>query len=424
MAAVTDGAVRKAKGPRFYDSPRCSAEVADCSMPVTFDQYSVCGYFCLYCFSQFSRGVGKCKAKYWSHEAVPVNVDRVMRLWLDPTTDYRFTEFIKARKVLQWGGLSDPFCPFEKRYGVGLELLRFWNDLDYPICFSTKGTWWLDDERYTELFRGRDNWNMKISLVTADADLARKIEKGCPSPAERIRAMEKYAKLNNGGVTLRLRPFIPGISDATYEQLIRDAASAGATALSTEFFCIEERSPGGRLHFHELSKLAGFDLYAFYKRYSAMRGYMRLNRNVKRPIIDRMEELCDQVGLRFYVSDAHFKERCANGSCCGLPPTWNYSRGQFTEAITLARKNGSVRWSEFEKDARLIKNIRARVLNWGTVEGASKIWHMSMYDLLHWLWNNPNRGRSPYRYFEGVIQPDGTKDENGDLIYYWHPERA
>jgi len=67
------------------------------------------------------------------------------------------------------------------------------------------------------------------------------------------------------------------------------------------------------------SELAGFDLWEFYKKYSINKsGYMRLNRNLKRPYIDNMQKLCKELGMRFYVSDAHFKERCDGANCCGL----------------------------------------------------------------------------------------------------------
>ena len=41
---------------------------------------------------------------------------------------------------------------------------------------------------------------------------------------------------------------------------------------------------------------------------------------------------------------------------------------------------------------------------------------MSMTDYMHYLWNTPMAGSSPYKLFFGVIVPEG-KDENGDLIY-------
>ena len=66
----------------YYGSPRWTAEVADCSMPMTFDQYSNCGYVCLYCFATFQRAIGDTKDDYLTrNEAVgdhnPNNVIRV-----------------------------------------------------------------------------------------------------------------------------------------------------------------------------------------------------------------------------------------------------------------------------------------------------------------------------------------------------------
>ena len=135
-----------------YASPRWTAEYPDCSMPMTFDTYSNCAYGCIYCFSQFQRGLGLAKEKYLRKEVHAVNVEKIKRMFLDPDST-QFGEYIKARKVMQWGGLSDQFDEFEREYGVTLELLRFFREIDYPLCFSTKATWWLDDPRYTELFK-------------------------------------------------------------------------------------------------------------------------------------------------------------------------------------------------------------------------------------------------------------------------------
>ena len=46
-------------------------------------------------------------------------------------------------------------------------------------------------------------------------------------------------------------------------------------------------------------------------------------------ISNQMKKLCDELGMRFYVSDAHFKESCNNSCCCALPEDWEYSRGNF-----------------------------------------------------------------------------------------------
>lgn len=414
---------------RYYTSPRWTAELPDCSMPMTFDTYSNCGFTCVYCFAAFQRSIGyeTRKAAYLSGEANAVDVERTKRIFMEPEFS-QFGPYTAARKTLQWGGMSDPFCPIEKKQRVGLELLRFFAEIDYPICFSTKGTWWLKDKRYTELFEGRKNWNVKVSIITMDKEKARRVEIGVPTPKRRLEAIEKIAKLNCGGATLRLRPFMLGITNPTHVTLIEEAARRGASAVSTEFFCLERRSPALKQHFPMLKEVSGFDYVELYTKYSKGAGYLRLNRNIKRGFIDEMEAAARGAGMRFYVSDAHFKERCDNGSCCGLAEDWNYSRGQFCEAVVRCRKNGRVRFSEIEQDMRtcgLDKILwrQAENYNTGSAGARAKFHRHTLLDYLRWLWNNPKAGQSPYTMFQGIMKPVG-KDQDGNLIYEYDPSRG
>lgn len=411
----------------YYQSPRWSNEIADCSMPMTFDTYSNCSFGCIYCFSQFQRALGGSKEDYLAKKVEAVNVEKIKKMFLEPDKHAgQFATYIKQRRVMQWGGLSDQFDGFERKYGKTLELLRFFKSIDYPLCFSTKSTWWTEDERYMELVRGQKNWNFKFSIITLDEKKARIIEHGVPTPLQRLDALQRIAEADAGGATLRLRPFIIGVSTPTYLDLIREAGRRGATALSTEFFCMEQRSKVLKAKAPIFNRECGFDLFDFYKKYSYSSGYLRLNRKVKKPFIENMKQLCDELGIRFYVSDAHFKELCCNGSCCGLPADWNYSHGQFCEALQLCKKNGSVRYSEISKDIDELHDYdwgRASGYNCNTSEKRAHFTGMTMARYMRWLWNNPQAGQSPYTMFEGVMKPNG-KDENGDIIYIYDKERT
>ncbi len=404
-----------------YQSPRWSGELTDCTMPMTFDTYSNCSFGCVYCFSQYQRGVGGGKDNYFEKKVKSVNVDKIKKMFLEPEST-QFGEYIKERKVMQWGGLSDQFDGFEKKYGVTLELLKFFKEINYPICFSTKSSWVFFDERYREVFRGQDNWNMKFSIITLDEEKAKKIEAGVPSPQERLKAMKEYTKLNKGGATLRLRPFIIGVSSKDYKELIIKAHEAGADAVSTEFFCLEMRSVNqAKEHYDTISECCGFDIVEFYRKHSSGSGYLRLNRKIKEKYIKEMKELCDKLGMRFYVSDAHYKELCSNGCCCGLSPNWNYSRGNFTYALHLCRRNGVAYWSDIEGDMKYIENVYfngAHGFNINTSEKKAKFYGKSLKEYLHYVWNNPKVGQSPYKMFGGVMKPNGF-DENGDVIYIY-----
>ena len=332
-----------------YLSPRWTGELNDCSLPMTFDTYSNCSFGCVYCFSQYQRGIGSSKEKYKAKDVRSVNVQKIKDIFLGKRPS-QFSQYIAERRTMQWGGLSDQFDGFERKYGVTLELLKFFKEIDYPITFSTKSVWFLDDPRYTDLIKGQKNWNCKFSIITLDEHDAARIEQGVASPQRRLEAIEKYANLDAGGATLRLRPFIIGVTSKNYLELIRQAHEHGATAMTTEFFCLERRSTiSAADNYKVISECCGHDIVEFYSKNSHGSGYLRLNRRIKEPYVRKMQALSHELGMRFYVSDAHFKEACDNCCCCGLPNEWKVSRFNFSEALQLCKKNGSVRYSEIKE---------------------------------------------------------------------------
>ena len=406
-----------------YQSPRWTGEIADCSLPLTLDTYSNCSFGCIYCFSQYQRGIGVNKENYFQKDVRCVNVDRVKRILSGEDKKSQFYEYVKDKRPIQYGGLSDQFDGYERKYGKTYEILKYLKEIDYPICFSTKSAWVFFNEKYRELFRGADNWNMKFSIITLDEEAARKIEVGVPSPQERLAAMHEYTKLSKGGATLRLRPFIIGVSDKTYLDLIREAAKAGASAVTTEFFCLEMRSINqAREHYAQISEVCGFDIVDFYRKHSSGSGYLRLNRKIKEPYIRKMQELCKELGLRFYVSDAHFKECSDNCCCCALNPNWNYSRGHFAAALQIAKKQGKVHWRDIEPEMYFLNFLWNRAEGFNTNSSLSRATFkgMTMKEYLRYLWNNPKRGQSPYKIFAGVLVPDGY-DEDKNIVYKYNP---
>lgn len=414
---------------KYYNSPRWSNEFLDCSMPMTFDTYNKCSFNCLYCFSYFqkSHSLGSKVKKIVDYrkdvELCWVNVERIKKMF-NLEIETQFSEYIRQRKVMQWGGLSDPFDYYEKAKGITLELLSFFKSINYPLCFSTKSIWWVYDDRYRKLFYNQDNWNVKFSIINLDENKAEIIEELVPSPLERLNAMAEIAKLNKAGVTLRLRPFIIGLSDKNneYLELIKLAKEKGVTAVSTEFLCLEQRADERlKARYSKISQVLGFDIFEFYRKLSNTNGYLRLNRNIKLPFIQKMYELCQKLNLRFYVSDAHCKEFCYNGSCCGLPESFNYSRGQFTEALMIAKKNGRVYFKDIAKDTAYLKNVKfnkADGLNTRSSKQRVKFKDFTLYDMMRYYWNNPNTDSSPYRYFSGILYPIGLDEENNVIYEY------
>ena len=354
-----------------------------------------------------------------------INLEKIIDIFTRPQKN-QFWNWVKNKRPIQYGGLSDQFDEFERKYGLTQGVLTFLKSLNYPICFSTKSAWVFHDERYRALFHGQDNWNMKHSIITLDSDMAKKIEVGVSTPQKRLDGMREYVKLSKGGSTLRLRPFVIGVSDKTYLDLIKAAKDAGASAVTTEFFCLEARSVHqSKKHYETLSQCCGFDVVDFYKKYSSGAGYLRLNKKIKKPYIEKMYDLCQKLNMRFYVSDAHFKEVSCNGCCCGLPIEYEYSRGNFSYALQVAKKNGEVRWDDVAKDMDFLNVdfIQAAGFNSTSREREAKFFGMTLKDYLRYLWNSPSKGQSPYKMFDRVLLPKG-KDENKNIIYGYNPEKS
>ena len=411
----------------YYSSPRWTGEIADCSLPVTLDTYSNCSFGCAYCFSQFQRANGACGQKYLTKSVSAVNVEKVKRIFTGET-DSQFWPYIKDKRPIQWGGLSDQFDNNERKYGKTLELMEFFNELNYPISFSTKSTWVFHDERYMRLFRkqGR-NWNVKLSIITLNEHNAYIIEQGVDSPRKRLEAMKI---LSDAGTltTLRMRPFILGVTSKDYVELITAAKQNGATALSTEFLCIERRGLGKQStkeNFDRISRIAGFDIVDFYVKNTSGCGYLRLNREIKAPYINKIKEVCNGLGLRCYISDAHFKECCNNSCCCGLNSDWKYSRGNFSYALQVAREKGEVHFRDIEKDMYFLNFpwCKAEGYNTGSAERRAQFHNYTMKDYLHYLWNTPSSSNSPQGAFGFVLKAKG-RDENGDVVYVFNKNRT
>jgi len=257
--------------------------------------------------------------------------------------------FYKRRFLLHWGGLADPFCNFEHQAGSGKELLIALGDMDYPTLFSFKGGTMFRPEyrKIFERFAGQRNFAFQVSIITADNELAKKVEVGVPSPSSRLRAIKMLSDMGYWTI-LRLRPFILGVTDPTLDELLERALVAGIRGISTEFFAIDNRSSDGvKTRFRWLADLMGVpDLHQYYQALSPNRGTnLRLNRNVKERFIKKIYKFCAQHNLTLGVSDPDFKELCTSGSCCGMPDNFpdnrgleNWTRDQLTYHLKEARR--------------------------------------------------------------------------------------
>lgn len=412
---------------KTYQSPRASYEYLDCSLPLTFDQYSVCSYNCLYCFAFYQRAMNASSAEdFWDRKIHAVDPDYIKAIINQDEAlnknrgTARLIAMVKQKLPLHWGGLSDPADEYEKQFGVGLEIIKHLRKAEYPTLFSIKGDAFLKPE-YLKEFEGSKNFKFQMSITSADDEIAKKIELGVPTPTKRIEMIKTFTGLGCECM-LRLRPYIIGYSDKTVEELIVRSREAGATAVSVEFFCLERRAAGYlRRRYEEMNQALGFNVYDYYKHLSRGSGYLRLNSDTKVSHVKKIYQLCRKLGMRFACSDAHFKELNDTGCCCGLDSSWAWSRGQFTNALIKARKCGSVCWKDIDVDREWEPFWKfSEVRNCGDWKRYRKYKNVNCGMAKKNIWNNPKDSGSPYLYFDGRLKP--TKlDEEGNVMYDYVP---
>ncbi len=410
-----------------YQSPRWTQEILDCSMPMTFDTYSRCSYNCMYCFSFFQKS--HCCTGYLDGKVRSVNPEKIKAMFTNilsgnyaklSNQDRQFIPYVRDRKVMQWGALADQFDQYEKRFGVTLDLLRYFDQIDYPLSFSSKAAWYTEDERYMSLIRRHPhNWHFKVSIITLDRKKAAQVERGVPSPEARLQAIKR---LSDAGchVTLRLRPYIIGVSD-DWRQLIQAGKEAGADSVTTEFFCMETRADENlRKRYEKIASAAGYDIYKFYKGNSPQNGYKRLSEGIKRPIITAMRDLSHSLGMRFHVSDAYCRDLNDAPNCCGVPPEWKCNTCHFGGAILKAKAQGEVRYADIKPGVdHLFGNFmwyKACQFNTTSNRKRAIMNYASMADWFRISWNKPESGSSPMKMYGKLLRPKG-KDTEGNIIY-------
>lgn len=337
-----------------YGSPRLSWETPDCSMPLTLDTYSVCSNRCLYCFAWMEKAHNpSIKLRQEGGDFITkVNFERIERLFSGTSKARQekllYKHIISQRKIVQWGGLTEPFDEYEAKEGESLKLVKFFKEIKYPIRICTKGARVLMLPEYQEAFKGATNFIMMWTIITDNDERAAKIECGASSPSDRFKAMKYYHDVLKIPQIIRIRPFIHGLTTFCWENLIKKAHECGAEAISTEWLCIQ-RMAGVKVRqrYEEMSKVLGYDIFEFYKSLSSSNiSYMRLNPKIKEKIIYGMRDLCHQLGMTFAISDPHFKFLNDTLSCCGLKNNWNFITPVFNVALKIAQDRGKVFWAD------------------------------------------------------------------------------
>ena len=129
------------------------------------------------------------------------------------------------------GTATDPYQPAERRYRITRGILEVLAEhAGLRIVVITKSPLITRDIDVLSRLMQRSTLSVHLSLITADRELARRLEPRAPTPEARIRAL---ARLREAGIDagINCMPVLPGITDDPFmiEDLVRRVAAAGAT---------------------------------------------------------------------------------------------------------------------------------------------------------------------------------------------------
>lgn len=431
--------------PKTYTGIRFTADAMDCALPISIDSHSGCSYNCLYCFSNnLSRAPDRNPQKlqqliregtFYSEWDIK-RLEKFLAREAKDKISQAMYPLLDAGVPVQFGALGDPFDDLELHSGWAKKAIPLFIKYGVPVRISTKGAKALQQPDYLKLFEANPaQFWVAFSIISNSDDLISKIDINAPNTSERLKAMKALTSLGCHA-SLRFRPFIPGISDAypgepkAWRVLIERARESGAEAISFEYiFLMSVLTPRQREMYRLMFKVLNNPKFGdqWHSISDPKETCRRATREFKYEMTKNVRDTVHRLGMRFGISDPHFKEWNDTGCCCGMPEDgdpWfsRWSRRQMTEVLVQARRaweRGEERlfnyddwrpeWSHHIKFTDCVN-----VKSWHTHR---RLKYYTFGDSMRRKWNDPLHPRGPFKYFKGVIVPVGKDEYTGDLVY-------
>lgn len=464
-------AKRRARRLGPYVGYGYTADGFDCAIQVRFESYNICSFGCLYCFTTqllrdarrregFRLGAANLRAleeilsgnSGISERAASSSStarkgvkdgDRLRRTLGRTVHDFRkvMHDYITEpdplgrRRVVQFGGLGEPFCNFEKKHGVSLRMLKLFTKYNQPVRVSTKGgDLLLKDNRYIDALAAGNFW-VAFSIISVDDELLKRVDKHTPTASSRLAAM-KALSAEGVKTSLRFRPIIPGLSDSTakhpkaWRELLRRAADAGCRAVSIEtLFAPGSMTAWQNRAWQELEDVIQFGLRGFYGQHGAHGACIRLGRPFVEELTLKIRDECRALGMTFACSDPLFKELNDYGCCCGISPDdkvfGNWEARQLTNALIVA-KTGERRGMVYFEDVCPSYADKVKLWDMVALTGVKNLYKSRYHtwrDRLHGRYNDLKSNRGPLQYLQGILKPV-SRDKNGDIVYQYDSAAA
>jgi len=293
--------------------PQCGSHILWCDIPIRFDTYRGCSYGCLYC-----REHKKCRANN-----IPETNEGIKALknFIEGKRTHD-TKWCDWNIPLQWGGVSDPFQPYELVKRLSYECLKAFAENYYPVIITTKSTL-ISRWDYLSIL-SQCNAVVQISMAS---EKYKGLEPYAPSFRDRLRQLAMLS-CNVKRVIVRTQPYIRPIKRDVIANIKRykDSGVHGLIVSTISLTSNPSKSPlekGGR-GFVRHGDMWLYPESEMYEDYSEIR------------------QACHENKLKFYCADGRLRYLSDSPTCCGVdkldgfkPNTANLNHGKrvYTEKM-------------------------------------------------------------------------------------------
>ncbi|NLC71110.1 MAG: radical SAM protein [Desulfuromonadaceae bacterium] len=176
--------------------------------------YVGCQHACSYCYARFMKRFTGHREPWGEFVDVKINAPELLR-----------KEITRKKKGEVWiSGVCDPYQPLEAKYQLTRECLEILAENHWPVVIQTRSPLVLRD---IDLFKKAENWQVGLSITTADDDIRKVFEPLAPPIGARLKAVEE---LHRNGITtyVMIAPLLPegeklvGILEGKVDYLILD----------------------------------------------------------------------------------------------------------------------------------------------------------------------------------------------------------
>ena len=199
-----------------------SNQSPDVPFDVSVNPYRGCEHGCVYCYARPT------------HEYLGLSAGLDFEKTI--LVKHRAPELLRAAlgtpswkpKLLGMSGVTDPYQPAERRFGLTRGCLEVLRDFRNPVSIVTKNHLVTRDLDLLSELADHGCVHVTMSVTSLDPDLQRRMEPRTSVPAKRLRAIEALADAGIP-VGVNLAPVIPGLNDEEIPAILEAARNAGAS---------------------------------------------------------------------------------------------------------------------------------------------------------------------------------------------------